>query len=77
MTVDLEQDRIATFEGTPEAPTAPDLFDPQHGAAWKWLSGVVIVLLSSCAAVGIGTRWPPASPPRRRTPPELKRKPAA
>jgi hypothetical protein len=40
---------------TTDLPVAPDLFDPQRGAAWKWLSGVVIVLLSSCAAVGIGT----------------------
>ena len=30
------------------------LFDREHGAAWRWLSGVVIVLLSGCAAVGIG-----------------------
>ena len=31
-----------------------DLFDRERGVAWRWLSGVVIVLLSGCAAVGIG-----------------------
>ena len=36
-------------------PVSPDLFDPQHGRGWRWVSGGALLLLSSCGIVGAAT----------------------
>ena len=38
---------------SPTESDRPDLFDPQHGRGWRWVSGGALLLLSSCAAVGV------------------------